>query len=86
MKSEKFATAFVRKQVANCCGSKFFTFTFSFFTFHFFFIRRDFLHAVLEGPDTFAGTTHEFWNFFASEEEQDDGEDDEDFLHPKSEK
>ena len=30
MKSEKFATAHVRKLVANCCGSKFFTYNFSF--------------------------------------------------------
>ena len=33
MKSEKFATALARKQVANCSGSKFFTFHFPFLPF-----------------------------------------------------
>lgn len=49
------------------------------------FISGHFLHAVLEGADTFAGTTHEFGDFLTTEQEEDNNENDDDFLYAEAE-
>ena len=42
-------------------------------------------HSVLEGTDTLAGTTHEFWDFLSAKKEKDDKENNDNLRHAETE-